>query len=203
VKISILDANTSTSWMANPGSPKHFTGAVLNSSKNFVYGRTNAPKQSFVDSGTPVSHNAFIYYEAYCNGAGCDKNLLPDGLLNSKSTDDPRWFINTQHTAISGTASIVTEKTASGAVTIVTQPTGNHQDKAVIKYDGTKGYPFTKTMENNASAWLIYNKYIPGATKNDFDVAFINNGGSWVGIDEANSTTNSTSSLKSNRRSMW
>ena len=58
-------------------------------------------------------------------------------------------------------------------------------------------------MENNASNWLIYNKYNPNATTNEFQVEFIKPGGDWAGVHETNSTTNKNASDNTNRRLMW
>ncbi|MEA2072207.1 MAG: hypothetical protein U9O86_01380, partial [Campylobacterota bacterium] len=64
VNLKLVDINTSTSWMANPGSPKLFTGQVLNIDKSFIYGRTYGQRQKFVDGSTPANHDALIYYES-------------------------------------------------------------------------------------------------------------------------------------------
>ena len=58
-------------------------------------------------------------------------------------------------------------------------------------------------MENNASGWLIYNKYNPNATTNEFEVEFVKPGGSWAGKHETNTSTDSNASNKTNRRLMW
>jgi hypothetical protein len=57
-------------------------------------------------------------------------------------------------------------------------------------------------MENNASNWLIYNKYDANDTKNEFVVEFVNDG-NWTGENETSVTTKNRSSIITNRRSMW
>ena len=169
-----------------------------------IYGRTNGPRQSFtINPGT-----AFIYYEAYCSatdteGVPCTKALLPNGV-DSTFTNDPRWFKNTLHTAINGgTVGTITQKGAASVVTNapgVIEATG--QATASLTYTGSS-YPYKTTMENNASTWLIYNKYDINATTNEFEVEFLGETGKWAGKDDANSTANTTGALKTNRRSMW
>ncbi len=167
------------------------------------YGRSNSPRQKFVHPvGSTVANPAvdFIYYEVYCNGATCDKTLLQD--VNSTATDDPRWFVNSRHTASYGSAGLIAQKSGDAYVT-GSNATGNAPDATNLVYTGAKGYPFRTTMQHSPSRWLIYNKYNATVTNNDFDVEFIKNDGNWAGKDRANSTTNTSSSLKSNRRSMW
>jgi hypothetical protein len=178
----------------------------LDQNITYYYGRTNAPRQVFVapigTAGNPAID--FIYYEVFCSGAGCDKSQLPNGL-DANSTDDPRWFINTNHTSGFGDAGSVNQKgfaVGSGAVT-GSVTSGNHQDSTSLVYNASKGYPYKTTMENNASNWLIYNKYDGNDTNNEFQVEFINAAGSWAGTHETNTTTNSNAAPKTNRRTMW
>jgi len=207
VAIKVIDVNTSTSWMSNPGSPKNFTGATLNKSFNYIYGRTNAPRQRFVsNSGT-----AFIYYQAYCSGTDvnnntCDKSLLPDGRV-SLNINDPRWFNTTQHSSpTDGEAASVNQRGyAVGTGSVTGTPTVSNPAQPTLTYvdAATKGYPYKTTMENNASSWLIYNKYNAAATTNEFEVEFTDNNSSWAGQRETNTTTNRSASDITNRRSMW
>lgn len=174
---------------------------TLDKNSTFIYGRTHAPRKRFV--GT--SGVDFVYYEAYCYGTdsfnvSCDKSFLPNGL-NSTSTDDPRWFINSSHTSPSGNAGSVNQK---GSASVVAESSGTLTGTpatANLTYDGTK-YPYKATMENNASSWLIYNKYKENVTKNEFEVEFLNSG-NWEGDHETNTTTDTNSSSITNRRIMW
>jgi len=164
------------------------------------YGRTHAPRTTINGSDGNVS----MYYEVFCNGATCNKALLQDGT-NSNTTDDPRWFVNTKHTNEAGTAAQTTTIQKNAAkVTVTREANGNHPDYIGLHYDdSTSGYPYKATMENNASNWLIYNKYNPNATTNEFQVEFIKPGGDWAGVHETNSTTNKNASDNTNRRLMW
>ena len=187
---------TAKSTYTNAGSTTITGSSVADLNATFIYGRSHAPRHRFsTDTNTTL-----LYYESYCNG--CDKTLLPNGI-NSNITDDPRWFINTLHTNTSGNAGTVTQKNSLNIVTVNTQPVGNHPDSVGLTYNTTKGYPYKTTMENNASNWLIYNKYTPTATKNEFEVEFEGANSSWSGKHETNTTTIRSGSEKTNRRTMW
>ncbi|MEN8302603.1 MAG: hypothetical protein ABFQ64_00860, partial [Campylobacterota bacterium] len=142
----------------------------------FYYGRTNAPRQRFVGP----TGDAFIYYEVYCNGTGCNKNTLQD-LAGSTYTDDPRWFKNTKHVvATFGNSGTVTHKAATTLVSpTAAAPYDNTvtgQTKVPLAYDGSRGYTYKTTMQNSAPGWLIYNKYNGDATtvlNNEFEVEFV------------------------------
>ncbi|MDQ7059828.1 MAG: hypothetical protein Q9M43_01300 [Sulfurimonas sp.] len=173
----------------------------LNDTVAHYYGRTNAPRSRF---SANTAQKAFIYYEVYCNGNNCDKTFLQNNNA-SKYTDDPRWFINENHSSDFGTAGTVTQKGSAGLVTVDAggAPTGNHPDFVTITYDGTKGNPYKTTMENDASSWLLYNKYNNSDTNNEFEVEFEGPPSSWAGKHETNTTTNRSGTEKVNRRSMW
>jgi hypothetical protein len=166
----------------------------------FVYGRANAQRHRFTKADR---YNVPIYYEIFCNG--CDKTLLPNGI-NSRSTNHPRWFINTQHTNAMGSATNVTQKGTS-RVTEDTPPTGNHQDLVVLTYDGSRSYPYKATMQINPSSWLIYNKYNSAATTNEFEIEFTqdtSNKDNWAGVAEDGAgNSKSSAASKTNRRTMW
>jgi len=179
---------------------------ILNNTVTYYYGRSHAPRQKFIDSGSAsISHDANIFYEIYCNGIGCDTTLLPNGAA-STFIDDPRWFTNTLHTTSEGTAGIVAEKTSSGtAITVITQPTGIAQDKVTVKYDGSKGYPFTKTMKNTPSSWLIYDKYDSTADHNEFVLEFYKDAGGYVGSGKstADVKVKKSTTLNTNENKSW
>ena len=178
------------------GTTKTVSGTAPASLKaTFLYGRTHEPRYRYVGANGV----AFIYYESYC-GSGCDKTLLPNGI-NSTTTDDPRWFINTNHLITSGSAGVVTQKGANNVASTV--PSAAPNTSVTLTYNTNRGYPYKATMENNASSWLLYNKYNAGATKNEFEIEFVNNVNAWAGEHETNATTNVNSSSKTNRRTMW
>ena len=171
------------------------------------YGRTHAPRNRFVGP----TGNAFIYYEVFCNGVGCDKTLLQNGH-NSRVTDDPRWFRNEAHVVAShGSAgaadgSDITQKNAANVTTgTLDNNTTLGQTTAPLTYNENRGYPYKATMENNASGFLIYNKYDTTNTSrtNEFEVEFVNTDGNWAGKADSSATTREIGSKKTNRRSMW
>ena len=201
-KVNGTDVNTTVSSLYTSSSGNSITvkgSSLATADATFVYGRTHALRQRFVGS----SGTAFIYYENYCNGTGCDKSLLPQTVGNPPTpTDDPRWFVNKSHFSAAGNVGTVNQKIGSD-VTAGT-PTGTAKANVALTYNSSsKGYPFKTTMENNASSWLIYNKYNAISTTNEFEVEFTNGSNSWAGQHETNTTTNASSSSKTNRRTMW
>ena len=180
---------------------------TIDNNATLVYGRTNVPRAIF--QANPAQQ-AFIFYEVFCNGVdasgtNCDRTLLPNGI-NSNYTNDPRWSVNTFHTNISGTAGSIYQQSFTPGNGIVTQDTlGPHQNSVFITYDASRGNPYKVTMENNASSWLIYNRFDPILTDidNEFEVEFLGPRSSWGGKRETNTTTGQRGTEEVNRRSMW
>jgi hypothetical protein len=199
---SSVTLDAASLYTSSSAATKTVTGtSVADQNATFVFGRTNAPRQRFSgNTGT-----ALIYYEVFCNGASCDKALLPDGP-SSQSTNDPRWFKNSSLPAASGTVGTITQKATTPKVAS-SAAAGTSPDFVNLVYDAAninRTYPYKATMENNASSWLIYNQYKPaGATTNEFEVEFESANNSWAGVHETNATTGSSASSKTNRRSMW
>lgn len=170
-----------------------------------LYGRTHASRQRYQgNTGT-----ANIYFESFCfgtvGGNTCDKILLPNGPT-SKRTDDVRWFWNEEHnTTNDGSVGIVVEKIgtniAGDIVDATDNPVGN-PSVTDLSYDGSRGYPYKTTIQNEASPWLIYNESNPTATRNEFQVEFDTIGG-WTGEHETNTTTKTPAGATTNRRLMW
>ena len=178
------------------------------------YGRTHAPRQRFVTpkgtAGDPA--DAFIYYEVYCEGAGCNNRALlqaEQAGLSSKYTDDPRWFKNEDHNVSDfGNAGTVTQKSAANVTaTAPYDNTTDGQTKIPLIYNASRGYTYKATMNNRAPGWLIYNQFNGDATtvlNNEFEVEFVSGSRSWAGEhDDNTNTTRSDASTKTNRRSMW
>jgi len=174
----------------------------LNNTIAHYYGRTHVPRQRCIENNI----TAPLYYEVFCFGNDCNKTLLQDSL-NSDISDDPRWFINTKHTKSKyGSPGRVNQRTYSvgnGYVTEITPPSGNAPDHVTLHYNGTRGYPYKTTMENNASSWLIYNQFNSNATKNEFEVEFNNADTAWAGARKTNDNTKRNAADKTNRRTMW
>ena len=201
IKVNIGDISLTASASYPTGD---ITGnGTTSNTITFLYGRTHAPRQRFAG----INATELIYFENYCsgvtNGISCDKSLLPNGI-NSQYTDDPRWFVNTNHTVLAGDIGEITQKgTAKTTINSITPDTG--KTSADIKYDGSK-FPYKATMENNASSWLIYDKYSRAAsptTKNKFEIEFLSSASSWAGEGENSASTVAIGATKTNRRTMW
>ncbi len=196
------------STYTDSGTTKIVTGSsVADQNATFIYGHTHAPRYRFSSN----TETALIYFESFCyatdsSGTTCNKTLLPNGN-GSLSTDDPRWFINTLHTSTSGNAGSVNQRGFAIGAGFVTGSIDSSVTpaQAALNYNasGTKGYPYKTTMENNASSWLIYNKYNAAATKNEFEVEFEGSSSQWTGKHETNTTTIKSGTDKTNRRTMW
>ncbi|EQB39656.1 hypothetical protein M947_06585 [Sulfurimonas hongkongensis] len=195
---------TAISQYSASGTTKDITGTNTAANKaTFIYGRTHAPRQRYTDN----SGSALIYFEAYCfgtdaNGVSCDKLLLPNGL-NSRNTNDLRWFVNSQHDTNHGVIGNVVEKNALGRVNPTGQTGINSVTTVDMTYTEDQGYPYKTTMENNASSWLIHNEHDAGATTNQFPVEFSKASSEWSGKHETDTTTNDHNATNTNRRSMW
>ncbi len=206
VKITFIDANTSTSWMSNPGATNNFVGTTFaNISKNFLYSRTHAPRYRF----TGNSGDAKIYYETYCDKDG-NKTLLPSGSIGS--SDSVGWYLNTSHnTSTDGSITDITEKSA---LHVSDTPLSNSSGISTtnLTYDAANGYPYKTTMQVTPSSWLIYNPYNANALTNDFEVEFYGSGNNWTGINGAKdtsgasttqTTTDSDAATVTNKRILW
>ena len=210
VNISSISTYTGTA----PSSPADINGtldALEDGNTTFIYGRTHAGKQRYVGP----TGNANIYYEFYCftpdsQGLACNPILLNTLSPTLEQTNDMRWFINKNHLISRDgniTATTVMEKAPNN---YVTEDFPNRNENiayiSTVKLDynaTTSGYPYTTTMENNASNWLIENKDDINAVKNYFQVRFDNNSTGWAGEHETDTTTKNPGTVTTNRRSMW
>jgi len=176
---------------------------VAENNATFLYGRTHASRQRYVGN----SGKAFIYYEAYCSAGSCNKSLLPDGL-NSKNTNDLRWFVNSKHNTLSD-GNITNDEIFEKANTLVIENFTNRNEtlpyvsSVELIYNESQGYPYKTTMENNASSWLIYNEHDENAIRNEFSVEFSKESGNWSGKHETDTVTKDYNTPNTNRRSMW
>lgn len=164
----------------------------------FIYARTHSARQSFINT-TGLSK---IYFEVYCYGDSCDKELLKDTTSpHLKYTHDIRWFINENHNPLyDGEVGNISQKYGDGVSS--TTPTNENPSKVTFTYNEKYGYPFKTTMQNSASNWLIYNPNDANETKNYFQIEFLNIG-KWTGEYETQTTTKDIGSAKINRRVIW
>jgi len=168
----------------------------------YYYGRVHGQRERFKGQ----DGNASLHFEVFCDvNSGGDKSFLPEGV-NSKFTDDPRWFINLHHTPQrDGKINTIIQRgyTALNAHVTTKKFINGTTPVALLHYDQSRGYPYKTTMEINASNWLIYNKYNNKAKTNEFEVEFLNSSGKWAGQAETDSTTKKNASEQTNRRLMW
>ena len=197
-----INAHGSVSY--KPHGNKSFVTKPL----KFYYGRTHATRQRF-EVPTDAPYTTDIYYEVYCYDNGvvndCNKTLLPNGT-NSKHSDDLRWYINTNHNTHNDgniTSAHVVDSVYGKVTEASRDNTHNDITKVNLLYDGSVGYPYKTTMENNASDWLIYNPDNPNAKRNKFSVEFYKAGTIWNGEHETTTTTKGANTAKTNRRVMW
>ncbi|MDD3816907.1 MAG: hypothetical protein PHI89_02370 [Thiovulaceae bacterium] len=164
------------------------------------FGRSYTPRQRYAQQ-TGV---APIFYEVYCNQNGNTALLQPNSLPSQEASPSARWYLNQSHIGNTyANPTTVTQKTSSRVTG--TDTTGNHPDSTSLTYDGSRGFPYTTTMQHNADSWLIYNKDNPNALANEFEVEFIGGqDGSWAGRTDTNATTDiSNTAPVTNRRIMW
>jgi hypothetical protein len=166
----------------------------------FVYGRTHAPRYRFSTNPGIAS----IYYEVYCDTNGT-KALLPNGVTSKGGVDSVGWYLNELTAVVDGITGTVSEKKAAVHVAPVTITTFSAPavSTASLHYDGALNYPYKTTMENNASSWLIYDKYNNAATTNEFEVEFYNSAVNWTGIRNTNTTTDSNATTTTSKRILW
>ncbi|HEY9203867.1 MAG TPA: hypothetical protein VIM82_05990 [Sulfurimonas sp.] len=178
--------------------------AALDENATYLYGRTHASRQRYrVPEDNPYPAN--IYFESYCFGTGCEKTLLPNGV-NSTRTDDARWYVIGNHVVpVDGAVGIVVQKGGANTVADIVDATDNpvgNPSVTNLSYDGSSGYPYKTTMQNEASPWLIYNESDWTANRNEFQVEF-DDTGDWTGEHETNTTTKTPAGKTTNRRIMW
>jgi len=171
---------------------------VKEQNTTFIYGRTYISRQTFIDIKESCS---YMYFEVYCYGNGCDKNLLKSKIgSNLKYINDIRWFINENHTQLKdGVVGSISQKYVD---VIEANSTDKNPSKICFKYNNNYGRPYKATMQNEASSWLIYNPENNNAKVNSFDIEFINIG-EWTGKHKTDVTTNKLDTSKINRRTIW
>ena len=192
IKIKLIEANTSTSWMTNEGATNVFNGDIKNEEKTFLYAKAHIPDTTI----TGKEGNVSIYYEVYCYDS-CDKSLLPnsDDLKNS---DDPRWWINKSHTSNEGNVTSISQKRTDSHVI----SKDIELNKATLEYDENRGYPYRTIMNFIPNEWLIYNKYNSTADHNEFNIQFNDDTSEWIGSGESNNSTNTKRGSK-DRKLTW
>lgn len=167
----------------------------INATIPHYYAKLHVQNQNYIGT-TGI---APIRYEIYCNQ--CDMSNLPDGD-NSTFSDDPRWYINTTHSATDGSAINISQVT-NGAALVGTTIIDLNSSQLI--YNATKGYPYKSTMQVTTQNWLLYNLFNPDVTSNEFEIEFhkstTNDG--WLGTGKNSTATQNSGSLNGNKRLMW
>ena len=176
-----------------------------------LYSRVNAPRKRVMcnnSSGSCVGEMSY-FYEFYASQAA-DQNpatralitaLLPNAT-RQRSLDGVNWYRNSQHTIADG---VVNATTQSPRYTVLGPlVTNNGVTTRAYTYSGTRGYPYKDTINVTANAgvepWLIYDPYIPNATRTSGALEFYGPG-SWKSSGGQKSSTGVQK--KTNRRIRW
>ena len=208
-QISIIDINTSTSWMNNPGATKIFIGKELNSSLNFYYGRINAPDYTTEQNSIKTP----IYVEVFCNldKTNCSKYGI-DTNSWKESVNDVNWWINPYHIQgaqgqvnqiipaldINGTK-IDTDVSANP--TSITSFTNGENRDIIINYTGST-LPHKTRIFIDPDEWLKYHPFFTDG-KVYYNVTFKAGGGSWSGVGNVGKTVDYNASQNQIQRIEW
>ncbi|GEM_PF-3851438 len=176
-KITLLEINTSTSWMDNTGATKIFNGVTPNAVYNFYYGRLHIPTQKieYKDDREGVINT---FYEIYMNDGGTDYA----SIKGKTSIDDIYWYQNLGHTGLDG--NITTPDNTiiddNGRIQLRQKfPVANAKQKIKLRYlDIT--YPYANTIALDTQSWLLFDKFDPTVSKVFGRVVFTRPGG-WLG----------------------
>ena len=165
----------------------------------FVYGRVHAPRYRVVGDEANIT----LFYEAYCDiksgsDIGCSTLLRDLVSPNAKrSVNSVNWYQNEKHTTMAdGNVSSITPVHANRVSDNITA-----YNKATLKYDKSKGFPYRATMKINTSDWLIYNKFEDdNTTANRFEMEFRQKG---TRPSRSQGISDDSAAVNSNRRIMW
>ena len=129
-------------------------------------------------------------------------NLTSD---TNRSTDSINWYVNLQHTAVDGNISATAPKVGSlvsdGGVANYTNING--MTLIPYTYNGREGYPYKATIQIFTDPWLIYNRFNPNATVNEFELEFNNDKGAKTGIDISGEESDTSANINTSRRIQW
>jgi hypothetical protein len=214
--MSVADANTSTSWMSNPGATKIFNGengSAVDHNISYLYARAKSSKD-FYDNVTTTSINTPIMIQVYCNKWPVSAVNCPGVDIVNGQTNDNRWWLSWTHNENNGdgniTLSIGTVSPSSGSASVDTDVTVTSQGQdATINVTNTSGtVPMTVEIDlddmpdTDTSPWLIYNPDGAGTPTPFYKVKFIGTTG-WAGYGKTGHILDSNASTKRNRRLGW
>ncbi len=176
------------------------SGLDLNATKLYIYyGRVHAPRYRIEDSTGTTTH----YYEVYCDGCTIADHTfaLPNQLL---SVDDIRWYRNEEHNLTAGVDGNVTfiQERPSGTDKIAEGFIPGSNNQAVFIYNETAGYPFKSTMQMSTQNFLLFNRFNPAASTNNFELEF-NSAGNVAGKNITIKGSDANASKNTSRRIQW
>ncbi len=165
---------------------------------NFYYGRIHSPDYTDSDSDNTIA--ATLFYEVYIKN-GTDFA----GIRGSESVDDVYWYVNTAHTIQDG--NITSLQSFSGTSSLNFNPgsslnvTGGAETQN-ITYSGTS-FPFKDKIIISTQPWMIFNKFDPTATTEEFEVYFPGQPKDWAGIGSTGETVDLNMSGSTQQRIEW
>lgn len=176
---------------------------TLNESANYFYARSHAPRYRIAGNNGNATH----YYEVYASTPTNPQLTTLLGGIPIRSVDSVQWFQNTLHSATDGNITITLQRPPSTFVTETagyptTSVTAIPYTYTVNPATGGPGYPYKATILVNTNNWLIFNKYLPTATTNDFEIEFYGTG-SWTGVDQSAVSSGDNAASNTNRRIQW
>jgi len=199
--IKVLEINTSTTWMNQPGATKKFVGQMLNEKFTFYYGRLHIPTKRI--SGN--EGNITVYYEVYLPE---DTNGPKDpvNIRGAISIDDVDWYVNTHHNDENdGNITMIPPVQLDPHITLLAKnPVANGEQDLRLRYDGNV-FPYARTIGLNVSEWLLYDMYDPNIDRAFGRVIFVRSGG-WLGKSKKrdfDADTETAPSTNENKRILW
>jgi hypothetical protein len=141
--------------------------------------------------------NATIYYEVYCEN--CNQTVKDEhNVSNIESPDSINWFNNALH--VNNNFGVYNESIPIANDGTVINP----QSLTILNLQTPAGkLPHKDRIDMNASNWLIYNRFNSDATRNNFEVKFLEKTDQWAGAGNLDETIDLNVSTIQNRRLDW
>jgi hypothetical protein len=176
VKITAIDANTSTSWMSYPGATKIFIGNDLNKTVTFKYGRIKVSNATGYGSGI----NTAFEYQYWTNSNG--------------------WVVNSEHNlTIFGDVDVSNSYMPSDITLQILPQSGKNilEGKENIKFSTTHALPYSAKIHLAIPEWLWYHplaKEYKAPSSSNLDclthpcmkVDFLKSSSGWGGVQAIN-----------------
>jgi hypothetical protein len=163
--------------------------STLNSNHTFFYASTKGTNKRVNENSIQTTINYLIHCDRSCN------NSLISGF--NRHNKSLWWYINSGHdNSKNGNF------TAPNALNIAISSFNSTQINST--YTGSHGFPYKTEMRITPSTWLLFNRFNPSPTSNDFNIRFTRDSGStWSGKNSSNSNTKTDASSSSSKRLAW